>query len=185
MPFSSRPWTSASPRPDGIPTSWMPWWSTWVRACSPGVRVGIATAQGLATMLGVPIMGASSLDALALRATTGHRYIWAVVDVRRGEGGGCRLPAGSRRRRAGRTPRVGRLPAVPGHPRVRCPRNPGGWAIGRLSLLRYCGDCEESGPACPATRRRTPWPRWWSRRRGGGSSAIPGRCDPSTCGSRT
>ena len=50
-----------------------------------GVRVGIATAQGLATMLGVPIMGASSLDALALRATTGHRYIWAVVDVRRGE----------------------------------------------------------------------------------------------------
>ena len=50
-----------------------------------GVRVGIATAQGLATMLGVPIMGASSLDALAIRATTGHRHIWSVVDVRRGE----------------------------------------------------------------------------------------------------
>ena len=50
-----------------------------------GIRVGIATAQGLAAMLGVPIMAASSLDALALRAATGHRHIWSVVDVRRGE----------------------------------------------------------------------------------------------------
>lgn len=50
-----------------------------------GLRVGIASAQGMATMLGVPILGVSSLDALALRATTRHRYIWSVVDVRRGE----------------------------------------------------------------------------------------------------
>ena len=50
-----------------------------------GIRVGIATAQGLAAMLGVPIMAASSLDALALRAATGRRHIWPLVDVRRGE----------------------------------------------------------------------------------------------------
>ena len=49
-----------------------------------GIRVGIATAQGLAAMLGVPILGASSLDALALQAATGRRRIWPVVDVRRG-----------------------------------------------------------------------------------------------------
>lgn len=50
-----------------------------------GMRVGIATAQGLAAMLGVPIVAASSLDALAVRAATGRRHIWSVVDVRRGE----------------------------------------------------------------------------------------------------
>lgn len=50
-----------------------------------GIRVGLATAQGLAATLGIPVMGASSLDALALRAATGRRHIWSVIDVRRGE----------------------------------------------------------------------------------------------------
>lgn len=50
-----------------------------------GIRVGLATAQGLAAALGIPIMAASALDALALRAATGHRHIWSVLDVRRGE----------------------------------------------------------------------------------------------------
>lgn len=50
-----------------------------------GIRVGIATGQGLAAMLGVPIMAASSLDALAVRAATGRRHIWSVVDARRRE----------------------------------------------------------------------------------------------------
>jgi tRNA threonylcarbamoyladenosine biosynthesis protein TsaB len=50
-----------------------------------GIRVGIATAQGLASALGIPVVAGTSLDALALEAATGHRHIFSVVDVRRGE----------------------------------------------------------------------------------------------------
>lgn len=50
-----------------------------------GLRVGLATAQGLAGAVGAQLVPAVSLDALALRAATGHRHIVAVVDVRRGE----------------------------------------------------------------------------------------------------
>jgi tRNA threonylcarbamoyladenosine biosynthesis protein TsaB len=54
-----------------------------------GIRVGIAAAQGMAATLGIPVLPANSLDALALEATTGHRQIWAVVDVRRGQLAAC------------------------------------------------------------------------------------------------
>jgi tRNA threonylcarbamoyladenosine biosynthesis protein TsaB len=50
-----------------------------------GIRVGLATAQGLGATLGVPVVPVSGLDALALDAATGRRHIWAVIDVRRGE----------------------------------------------------------------------------------------------------
>jgi tRNA threonylcarbamoyladenosine biosynthesis protein TsaB len=50
-----------------------------------GIRVGVATAQGLAAAFGIPVIPALSVDALALEARTGHRLIWSVVDVRRGE----------------------------------------------------------------------------------------------------
>ncbi len=50
-----------------------------------GIRVGLATAQGLAAAFGIPLIPAVSADALALEAKTGHRTIWTVVDVRRGE----------------------------------------------------------------------------------------------------
>lgn len=50
-----------------------------------GIRIGLATAQGLAAAFGIPIIPASSVDAIALEAKTGHRLIWAVVDVRKGE----------------------------------------------------------------------------------------------------
>lgn len=50
-----------------------------------GIRVGLATAQGLAAAFGIPVIPAVSVDALALEARTGHRLIWSIVDVRRGE----------------------------------------------------------------------------------------------------
>lgn len=50
-----------------------------------GIRAGLATAEGVAAAVGVPVMPATSLDALAYRAATGRRTIWPVVDARRGE----------------------------------------------------------------------------------------------------
>ena len=50
-----------------------------------GLRAGLAAAQALAAAVGVPIVTVSSLDVLALRAATGRRKIWPVVDVRRGQ----------------------------------------------------------------------------------------------------
>lgn len=50
-----------------------------------GIRAGLATAQALAGAAGVPLIPVIALDAVALGAATGHRRIWAVVDVRRGE----------------------------------------------------------------------------------------------------
>jgi tRNA threonylcarbamoyladenosine biosynthesis protein TsaB len=50
-----------------------------------GLRVGLATAQALGAAFGIPIIPATSVDAIALEARTGHRLIWSIVDVRRGE----------------------------------------------------------------------------------------------------
>jgi tRNA threonylcarbamoyladenosine biosynthesis protein TsaB len=48
-----------------------------------GLRIGIATAQGLARGLGVPLIGVSTLAALALGAEDPDAL--AVIDARRGE----------------------------------------------------------------------------------------------------
>jgi tRNA threonylcarbamoyladenosine biosynthesis protein TsaB len=50
-----------------------------------GLRAGIATAQAFAAAIGAPIVVASSLTVIALRAATGRRRIWPVVDMRRGQ----------------------------------------------------------------------------------------------------
>ncbi|MDX2343297.1 MAG: tRNA (adenosine(37)-N6)-threonylcarbamoyltransferase complex dimerization subunit type 1 TsaB [Acidimicrobiia bacterium] len=48
-----------------------------------GIRAGISTAQAIAAAIGAPIVTVSSLTALAVRAATGRRRIWPVVDLRR------------------------------------------------------------------------------------------------------
>ena len=70
-----------------------------------GIRAGIATAQAIAAAVGVPIVTVGSLTTLAVRAATGRRRIWPVVDVRRGTGGSRAVSARSWRRRTGRSSR--------------------------------------------------------------------------------
>jgi tRNA threonylcarbamoyladenosine biosynthesis protein TsaB len=50
-----------------------------------GLRVGVATAQALASALGVPAIGVCSLDALAYPFRRLERPVAAVIDARRGE----------------------------------------------------------------------------------------------------
>lgn len=72
-----------------------------------GLRVGIATAQGLGFALGVPLVPVSSLDVLAAAALTlpaPPRPVAAVVDARRGELFWAWYSPGP----------AGRLPAEPG-----------------------------------------------------------------------
>jgi tRNA threonylcarbamoyladenosine biosynthesis protein TsaB len=49
-----------------------------------GLRVALATAQGLALGLGLPVAGVSSLRLLAEAAPKGERTVWALADARRG-----------------------------------------------------------------------------------------------------
>src|ERR687897_3875102 len=50
-----------------------------------GLRVGVETAKTLAQVLAVPIVGITSLDALAFSVRHTHRLIVAVIDGRRRE----------------------------------------------------------------------------------------------------
>ena len=50
-----------------------------------GIRAGLSTAQAIAAAIGAPLVTVRSLTALAVRAATGHRRIWPVVDIRRGQ----------------------------------------------------------------------------------------------------
>jgi tRNA threonylcarbamoyladenosine biosynthesis protein TsaB len=50
-----------------------------------GLRIGIATARALAQARGLPLVGVSSLEALALGAEEAEPLVLAVLDARRGE----------------------------------------------------------------------------------------------------
>ena len=50
-----------------------------------GLRIGIATAHGLAAGLGVPLTGVSTLESLALRAAGEAPAVLSVLDARRRE----------------------------------------------------------------------------------------------------
>ena len=66
-----------------------------------GLRIGIATAQALARARELPLVGVSTLHALALPATdeTPNRAVLAVLDARRGEAFAAAWASGSRPRR--------------------------------------------------------------------------------------
>ena len=50
-----------------------------------GLRVGLAFAQGLGAALGLPVVGISTLEALARSADGGQGATAAVIDARRGQ----------------------------------------------------------------------------------------------------
>jgi tRNA threonylcarbamoyladenosine biosynthesis protein TsaB len=50
-----------------------------------GLRVGVATAKGLALALRLPVLGVSSLDLLAFPVRHSNRLIVPAIDARRGE----------------------------------------------------------------------------------------------------
>jgi len=50
-----------------------------------GLRVGLAFAQGLGAALGLPVVGMSTLEALARSADGGQGATAAVIDARRGQ----------------------------------------------------------------------------------------------------
>lgn len=50
-----------------------------------GLRVGLAFAQGLGAALGLPVVGVSTLEALARSADRGQGATAAVIDARRGQ----------------------------------------------------------------------------------------------------
>ncbi len=50
-----------------------------------GLRSGISTAQAFAAAIGAQMVTVSSLTTIAVKASTGRRRIWPMVDMRRGQ----------------------------------------------------------------------------------------------------
>jgi tRNA threonylcarbamoyladenosine biosynthesis protein TsaB len=99
-----------------------------------GLRIGIATARGLAQARGLPVIGVSSLEALAAGAA-GSDPVIAVIDARRGEVFAAAYP--------GFEP-VALAPAA-----LAARIEPGSLAVGD-GAVRFREELERAGAAIPA-----------------------------------
>ena len=132
-----------------------------------GLRVGVATARGLAQSLSIELAGVSSLHALAAGAlrtgSSGHERVLAVIDALRGEvfAAGYALSAGqvmpmgtfagalepaelaARVARAGREEQASAASHLPGD---------GGWLGVGDGAVRYRAQLEAAGVVVPPER---------------------------------
>ncbi len=121
-----------------------------------GLRVGIATARGLAQSLSVELVGVSSLRALAEGAAhqVGHGGIVAVIDARRGEAFACAYSAtDGRSLRELSPPRAvapGGLAGVVTQAEWRDGEQPARWLAVGDGAVRFRGHLELAGVAVPA-----------------------------------
>ena len=50
-----------------------------------GLRVGVTTGKTLAYVVGCPVIGVNTLEAIALRAPATQKQVWAVIDAQRSQ----------------------------------------------------------------------------------------------------
>lgn len=107
-----------------------------------GLRIGVASARALAQGLGVPLVGVSSLRALAAGAPAGEPVL-AVLDARRGETFVAAYEDGAERV-APQVARPEELPALAARPDGRT------WLAVGDGALRFREELERGGAVVPA-----------------------------------
>ena len=101
----------------GRPVRGSPW--AWGRARSPGLRIGVATARGLAQSLGVEVVGVCSSAGPRRRppcgesGTESRRGVLAAIDARRGEAFAAAYDAEGELTQPARASRREELAAIP------------------------------------------------------------------------
>jgi tRNA threonylcarbamoyladenosine biosynthesis protein TsaB len=122
-----------------------------------GLRVGIATARGLAQSLGVELVGVSTLRALALgasratRADDAQRGTIAIVDARRGEAFAAAYPASGAGEIAFEQPlRPAELRRIVEEVERRDPSAGGRWQAVGDGAVRFAAELREAGAAVAA-----------------------------------
>jgi len=119
-----------------------------------GVRISVAAARGLALSLGVPAIGVSTLEALALDAP---RPVTVIEDARRGE-----VYWQSFTREGAGMPRLDALealPALPGHALIGSLAEAGCAQTGALQVLAPAHPLPRAIALSAAVRAGTPQPR--------------------------